>query len=293
MLAQKQALTRNRLAVSLQKAVFFDQYIQIMALWTDDTLDNESGWTRLCAMRENLLADEALKNGSASLCVTCPPQKAGTSLFLSLEDARVLNHRIERVDALFQMGIRFLTPLWWGDSCIGGAHDTQVGLTDFGKRAMRAACERGMILDISHASRASANDIFEIAELQSRPVIASHSNAYRVCPVSRNLHPDQIQAIQSSGGVIGLNLYTHFLSNTHDATREDVRRHIEYFLECGAESALCLGCDMDGAELPADIPDLEALPSLAQYLSNYYPETLIRAIFFENAYHFAKRHLLP
>lgn len=293
MLSQKQALTQNRLAVSLQKAGFFDQYIQIMAFWTDDKLDDESGWERLAVMRENLLADDAVQNGTASICVSCPPQKNGTSLLLSLEDARILNHRVERVEKLYQMGIRFITPLWWGESCIGGAHDTKAGLTEFGKRAMRAACEHGMILDISHASRASADHIFEIAALQNRPVIASHSNAYRVCPVSRNLHPDQIQAIQAVGGVIGLNLYTRFLSLSHNATREDVRRHIEYFLECGAEASLCLGCDMDGAELPLDIPNIGALPSLAEYLSNYYSDALIRAIFFENAYHFAKRHLLP
>ena len=42
---------------------------------------------------------------------------------------------------------------------------------------------------------------------------------------------------------------------------------------------------MDGAKLPADLHDLSMLPNLAECLLRHnYPETLVRSIFFENAY---------
>ena len=291
MLAQRQPLGENHLAVSLAQAQDFTQYIQVMALWTDPALDNEAGWQRLRRMHANLLADPAVTQGRARVCGGCPARAPGVSLLLGVEDARVLDGRPERVAELAGLGVRILTPLWSGETCIGGAHDTRAGLTAFGRDALREAMALGMTVDISHASERSADDIFALAADAGRPVIASHSDAYAVCPVSRNLHPGQIRALLCAGGVIGINLYRRFLSRDGEATMEDVRRHIEYFLEQGCAGALCLGCDMDGAELPPDLPSLGALPRLAAYLRGWYPEDLICDLFFENAFRFAHRHL--
>jgi microsomal dipeptidase-like Zn-dependent dipeptidase len=137
-----------------------------------------------------------------------------------VEDARILGGKLERVDTLYRLGIRILNPLWKGETCIGGSHDTDSGLTRFGKESLSRAASLGMILDISHASEASAQEIFEIAEKANRPVIASHSNAYEVCPVSRNLKKSQIQKILSADGIIGINLHRHFLKMDGNAKLE-------------------------------------------------------------------------
>ena len=203
-----------------------------------------------------------------------------------------MNRDIRRIDRLYQMGIRIITPLWSGVSCIGGAHDTDEGLSTFGKNAMLRAISIGMIPDISHASERSADAIFELAAHSLRPVIASHSNAFAVCPVSRNLRDRQIQCILDTHGVIGINLYTRFLRKDGNADVTDVLRHMEYFLAHGARDSLCLGCDMDGSELPVELSDVSRLPRLAEeMLKQNYSEDLIRAIFFENAYQFAKKYL--
>lgn len=291
MLVKRQSLANNTLAVSLHKADLFDRYIQVMAFWTDHRLDNETGWLRFHEMYQNLCADPAVKSGAAEICSICPPRTGKPSLLTAIEDARILNGQIERVDSLFNMGIRILTPLWSGETCIGGAHDTANGLTDFGKRAVRRAIGLGMIPDISHASERSADDIFELSACFGRSVIASHSNAYDLCPVSRNLKTSQIRAILDCKGIIGLNLYQGFLSDGHPASREDIRRHVEYFLGMGCAHALCLGCDMDGATLPPDLPDLAALADLQEYLLRFFSEATVEAIFFENAYQFASRNL--
>lgn len=290
MLVRGQPLGDNTLAVSLKKAEQFDRYIQVMAFWTDAKLDDETGWRRFLETYNNLLSDPAVQNGKAEICTVCPPRCGRPSLLLALEDARILNGRIERVDALYQMGFRIITPLWGGSSCIGGAHNTRIGLTEFGKRAVRRAIKLGMIPDISHASERSAEDIFKLASEHQRPVIASHSNAYDECAVSRNLKEAQIRAILNCGGIIGLNLYQGFLSVGKAANREDVLRHVAYFLDHGAERALCLGCDMDGATLPPDLPDLSALWNLAEDLLKHYPERIVQNLFFENAYQFATRN---
>ena len=244
-------------------------------------------------MLENLKSDPAVRNGDARLEKHYPTDtSARITLMLGVEDARILAGELERVDLLIEHGVRILTPLWKGVTCIGGSHDTNVGLTDFGREALRRAAAGGMILDISHASVASADEIFEIAREQDSPVIASHSNAYAICPVTRNLRDAQIAAILRASGVIGLNLYGKFLRSDGDAMLEDALRHIDHFCERGAAHALCLGCDMDGCTLPPDLPDLSALPRLAELMLRHgYPDALVNDLFFENANRFARRYL--
>ncbi|HEX4849968.1 MAG TPA: membrane dipeptidase, partial [Puia sp.] len=48
----------------------------------------------------------------------------------------------------------------------------------------------------------------------SKPVIASHSSVYALCPVFRNLKDDQIKAVAKNKGVIQINFYSGFLDST-------------------------------------------------------------------------------
>ncbi len=279
---QRQSLWENTLAVSLQKAAVFDRYIQVLAHWTDSSLEDEEGWLAFHAMLGYLKNDPALKKQAQSI----------STLLLSVEDARILAGKIERIDELYRLGIRILTPLWKGKTCIGGSHDTASGLTRFGKEALLRAASLGMILDISHASEESAREIFEISEKANRPVMASHSNAYEICPVSRNLRKWQLQKMLDCDGIIGINLHRYFLKEDGKAGIDDVLSHISYFLENGAEDHLALGCEMDGCNLPAEIPDLSKLPILAESMQKAnYSEELIQKIFYQNAYSFAQKYL--
>lgn len=288
----KEPLESNSLAISLEKANKYSRYIQVMALWTSPDLNNEEGYARLFEMVDNLKDDAALKNGEAELLSSCPPRTSEKpTLLFSLEDARILNGHLERVEKIANLGVKSIIPLWAGETCIGGSHDTNVGLTAFGKLAAKEMLDRGIILDISHASIPSSEDIFELSAAHCKPVIASHSNAHAICPVSRNLLDWQIDAIIASGGIIGINLYHAFLKKDGIATLDSILSHIEHFLSRGAENALSLGCDMDGADLLADIPDISYLDRIAEHLSAHgYSQTLINALFFENAYRFAEKH---
>ena len=291
MLQKKQPLTQNQLAVSLENASCFRQYIQVMAFWTDCRLDDEAGWQQYRAMLQNLTDDPAIQSKQAVIDTQVSNSIVPT-LLLAVEDARILCGRLERVEALYRDGVRILTPLWSGVTCMGGSHDTDVGLTDFGKSAIEKAVCLGMIPDISHASEQSADDIFQIATTYNRPVIASHSNSYTLCPVSRNLRDGQIRDLLRCDGVIGINLYQNFLKKCGTATVEDILPHIEYFLEQGAEKNLCIGGDWDGAKLPKDLPDLSALPRLAEKLvARNYSEELIQDLFFGNAFRFATKYI--
>ncbi len=293
MFHKKQPLGENRLAVSLQKAANFERYVQVAAFWCDKSLDDEEGWVRFEELYQSFCFDPAFMQNDAKIIGSYPQDTHCKNLFfLAVEDLRILAGNTERVDHLAQKGIRIITPLWAGNSSIGGAHDTPNGLTDLGKQVLFRALQLGILLDISHASTASADEIFDLCAQFDRPVLATHSNSWSVCPVSRNLQDGQIRAIVQSKGVIGLNLYSPFIKADGDATLDDLCLHIEQMLSLGAEDHLCIGSDFDGGEPLSEIPDLSALPRLAEkLLQKNYSERLIHKIFFENADRFAKQHL--
>ena len=292
---QGQPLLGNDLTVSLENSEKFEPYVQVMALWTAQDLSDEDGWRAFEAMHKNLFNDPSVVSKRA-IVRTCGAELRTSekpSLFLSVEDARILANDLSRVDRLYQCGVRILTPLWKGSTCIGGSHDTDEGLTEFGRRALLRALDLGMLLDISHASKRSAEEIFSLSGLQHKPVLASHSNAYEICPASRNLSRSQVLSILQSNGLIGLNLHTPFLKEGGDATLADLLPHIEYFLALGAQDHLALGCDMDGATMPKEIARISDLYALAELLlSRNYPESLVHKIFYWNAYQFATKYIL-
>lgn len=71
----------------------------------------------------------------------------------------------------------------------------------------------GMLIDISHVGEQT---FWDVIQTTTKPVIASHSSVYSICPVSRNLKDEQIKAVAKNGGVIQVNFYSGFLDSTFD-----------------------------------------------------------------------------
>ncbi len=291
---RKERFWQNTLAVSGEQAEQYRRYVQVMAIWTARTLDNHAGWISYREILAHLQGDPCLIDGKARLCTSVSSHENDRIRWLlAVEDARILENSLERVDILFSDGVRVLTPLWGGDTCIGGSHDTKDGLTAFGKDALERAASLGILLDVSHSSERSFDEILEISSHYKRPALATHSNAYDLTSVSRNLKKHQAKELIAQNGLIGINLHVPFLRRGHKtADVDDVIAHVEYFLELGAEQNLAIGGDMDGSTLPDDLDSLSRLAYLAETMqTRNYSERLIRAIFFDNADHFFKAYI--
>ncbi len=135
---------------------------------------------------------------------------------LTIEDARILgsdeNTAVERLQCVYVHGVRLLTPVWCGESVLGGAHDTDAGLSALGAAIVRNAAKMGILIDVSHASTETTEAIISILNELSFPVVATHSNAFSLCSHTRNLRDAYFDAIVASGGIVGMNLYSPFLS---------------------------------------------------------------------------------
>ncbi len=277
----KEALpfTSDALHVSLEDLSAYDETLSVFAFFSDDTLPDATLYGEFFKMKayfEQALAACRLPSGFRPL--------------YSIEDARLLDGDETRLLALREAGVRIITPLWRGHTCIGGAFDTKIGLSPFGKRALRYALRLGMLPDISHASEKSAEEIFEIAAQARVPVLATHSNAYGVYPHPRNLRDGQLASIIASGGLVGISLAPQHLCEKDSAGTTDVLRHIDYYLAHGAEHTLALGCDFDGIETtPSGLSRMGDLPLLYEKIAHLYSVQAANRLFYENAASFFER----
>ncbi len=68
----------------------------------------------------------------------------------------------------------------------------------------------GMMIDVSHVGDQT---FWDVINTTTRPVLASHSSVYNLCPHRRNLKDEQIRAIAKNGGVIQINFYPLFIDS--------------------------------------------------------------------------------
>ena len=299
---KKSSLLENDLDVSLQTVAHYAHYAQFFASWCSHRLDDNQGYERFLRMADYLDAQLAIPEISARMVKVTSGEQLDAAwaqnkhaAILAIEDARILAGDISRLDVLAERGVRYATLQWGGETCIGGSHDTQMGLTDFGKAVTRRCFELGIVPDLSHTCAQSAQDAIDIAMACGKPVIASHSNAYSIYSHSRNLRDEHFAAIRDLGGLVGLNFFRGHLcdSDQHPATVSDLVIHLEHFLSMNGEDTVAIGGDWDGARLPEGFSTSGDAPKLAAELCRLgYSEQLIHKLFYGNAQAFIRKNFL-
>jgi len=161
---------------------------------------------------------------------------------------------------LHERGLAMLGLTWsTSNRFAGSSGDGGGGLTEDGRLLIREAQRLGMLVDLSHASDATAREVCLGSPV---PVVASHSGARAVLDHPRNLSDSLIRCIAESGGVVGLNLHGPFL-RAAGADAAAAARHATHLREVGGPGVVALGSDYDGwIKTPTDLPHAGALPLL-------------------------------
>ena len=287
---EHKSLARNDLNIDLEKAAVFSKYLQLAAFFTSTRLGDEEGWEDFLASRENFLAECSRNNVpilySGEEIRRWAESGTPVGFVMTVEDARILNGHLERVEKLYELGIRVVTPLWGGDTVIGGSHNTDHGLTDFGREAVREMLRVGIVPDISHASFRSTDEILDLCEEAGKPPVATHMNSHALCAHSRNHTDDRFLRLVKLGGVAGISLYIRHLAASDPVTAEDVARHLLHYRAL-APNAVGFGCDYDGADLPEGIADLSDLPAVADILrAKGLDDAAIEGVYYGNVLRF-------
>ena len=280
--------------ISLPRGEYLHQWRQIFAIFMPDEYRGEDAVKHYEHVRDYLRRQESILPERFQI-VRSKRQLLATEkqcgCVISVEGGSALAGKIERVQSLYNDGVRLITLTWNGSNELadGVLAGQGRGLTDFGRKAVREMNRLHMAVDVSHLSDAG---FYDVAEISDAPFVASHSNARRLCGNGRNLTDDMIGIISARGGLIGLNFCVSFLRDDGNAYITDILRHAEYMLSLGCENALCMGSDFDGTDIPLDMSGIESMGQLYDsFLRLNYSEELVRKIFSCNAENYFKKYI--
>ncbi|PFA67934.1 diguanylate cyclase [Bacillus sp. AFS015802] len=200
---------------------------------------------------------------------------------LTLEGAEAVEEDLTKLEILYRLGVRSVGLTWnWANAAADGALEPRGGgLTNFGREIVSFLNSKGLWTDVSHLCE---NAFWEVIEAADHPV-ASHSNAYSICPNPRNLKNDQIQAMIKKDSVMGITFVPPFLNKKGTAGISDVIRHIEHICSLGGENHIGFGSDFDGiTDTVQGLSTYSHYDNLINTLLRYYTEKQVRRFLFEN-----------
>ena len=182
--------------------------------------------------------DYALVRTAADARAAAKSSRLG--VVFDVEGAAALDGRIDQVDRLYDLGVRWMLLAYnRANVFAGGCHPGEdTGLTPLGQALIRRMEVVGMVVCLSHAGSETARAALAHAR---KPMIFSHSN-----PASRHAHPrnlgdDLIRACADIDGVIGVNSLELFLGGPPTVPR--LVEHIEHLLDLVGPRHVGLGLD--------------------------------------------------
>jgi membrane dipeptidase len=222
---------------------------------------------------------------------------------IGIEGGVAIENDLAQLRAFHALGARYMTlthntTLDWADAANDKPkHD---GLTEFGERVVKEMNRLGMLVDISHVSAATMADVLRVSKA---PIIASHSSAFALCPVPRNVPDDILKLVKANGGLVMVNFYTGFIvprsrqtekpaSETPEqaaarrrGTIGDVCNHIDHIVKVAGIDHVGIGSDFDGITAwPVGLDDVSDYPKITdELLRRGYSETDIHKVLGANA----------
>ncbi len=152
-----------------------------------------------------------------------------TAIVPVLESGTALDDKLENIDYFYSRGIRYWGITWndspsWASSARDESNPAwrgHRGLNDFGRQVIKRLNEKGIMVDVSHSGERTFYDVLEVS---TKPVIASHSSVYALCPHFRNLKDAQLKALAENGGVVFINFYPGYLVKDFNRVYQAARK---------------------------------------------------------------------
>lgn len=277
---RRTGLRDSGLQIDLNGTRSWENYGQVFAVFSEHELSPEAAWEQF----------EAVMDYEKNVR---PGQNNFTPVF-GVEGGKLLNGNLNRLDRLYERGVRVLTLVWADVCCLGGAFNTDIGLFPFGEEVVRRCFALGILPDVSHASLPMTEQVLSLASEEKQPILASHSCFRALNCHRRNLTDEHARRIADGGGKIGVNLVREHLTSGEICNIDTVIDHLLYGINlCGTE-AIGLGCDFDGTDqLPDGISGISDLELLYSRLSaRLHSQDLADRIFYDNVASFFAKTVL-
>jgi membrane dipeptidase len=232
MIDQGWGLDDDRLQVSINKMKKGGHDLQVFACFINPAIGKERYISRTLQMIDLLKREVTKHEKKIALCDSLAQirsaRRTGKKVaLLGIEGGHAIQNDLSILRCYRNLGVIYMTLTWsntndWADS----SNDTERwgGLTDFGREVVREMNRIRMIVDISHVSDKA---FWHALETSTLPMIASHSSVRSICRHQRNMTDEMIQALADKGGVMFINFYPSFISQSFWKAYEKLTGRLE------------------------------------------------------------------
>src|SRR5947209_11035668 len=134
---------------------------------------------------------------------------------IGVENGWPIGTDIKRVNEFYDRGGRYMSLAHNGHNQLADSHTGEAGnewkwggVSPLGRQVVAEMNRVGMMVDVSHPSKAS---MLQLIGMSKAPVIASHSSVRRLANQTRNMDDEMLMAMKTNGGVVQINAVADFI----------------------------------------------------------------------------------
>lgn len=172
-------------------------------------------------------------------------------LMLSMEGVEALHGDPRAFGDLWDAGVRMVSLTWnYENPFAGGLDAPEQGLTDAGRELLGTFAERGVVLDLAHASEPTFFEALEASP--GAQVVVSHAGCRGVHDHVRNVSDDQLRALAEREGVLGIMALTLTVGRD-GASFERYLDHLDHAVDTMGIEHVALGSDFIDQVIEAEL----------------------------------------
>lgn len=206
--------------------------VQVFAAWVDPKFLPNNAIKRAIDLLDGITEQIAKYPDKIEITLTATDVRRIVSenkiaAILAVEGGHAIEDDLAVLRTFYKLGVRYMTLTWmntnnWADA----AGDTAKwgGLSEFGVKVVREMNRLGMLVDVSHVSDETFWDVLQVS---TDPVIASHSCCRKLCKHFRNLSDDMLKALAENGGVICINFFNGYLDPEYNEQEKELTRELK------------------------------------------------------------------
>lgn len=142
---------------------------------------------------------------------------------IGIENGYVIGRDLSLLEKYHDLGARYMTlahnghndiaDSWQPSARSGDEGFEHNGLSAFGEQVVAEMNRLGIMVDVSHISKAAA---LHAARVSRAPIIASHSSARALTSIERNMDDEMMRALAETGGVMQIVAFAGYVKDANE-----------------------------------------------------------------------------
>ena len=163
-------------------------------------------------------------------------------IIFGFQNSSPVEDDLRRLSLLHELGVRIIQITYNNSNFVGSGYvdSPDYGLTKFGVDFITECNRLGILIDCSHVGYKTTMDAIDAS---TKPIAFTHAGPRAMCDHPRNKTDEQLTALVTQGGVVGVNAFPWFLAAGSQATLSDFLDTVNYMVKLIGIDHVGIGCD--------------------------------------------------